>query len=246
MGNHGANDLATGGLYAWRLPDDATGPGLARTMLQQVMARIGLDRQVIGDGRLAVSEVVTNALRHGRPSPGRRPPVASELWVWARTVPSPQLIVSVFDCARSILPRPTGSGVLDETGRGLDLISAVTAEWGSAPTRSRLAETPTSGKVVWFALPLPAAWPGRRFSVHPGAAAQCLLLSLMRRGFSGTRSTDDHGTSVVMLPGLNVWVHSEHFCWTIGPRRYARRPLIDVQETAEHLVRHLDASRPCL
>ena len=131
--------------------------------------------------------------------------------------------------------------MLDEHGRGLDLLSGFTAGWGTAPTRSHLAETPTPGKVVWFALPLPASWPGNTLKVHPGSAAQCLMLSLMRRGFHGTRSTDGFGTSVLMFPGLNVWVHPEHFCWPTAPGRYIRRPLIDVQETAEHLVRHLDA-----
>jgi hypothetical protein len=244
MGNHGASDLVAGGVQAWRLPGDERGPGAARGLLQQVMAELGLNRELIGDGSLAVSETVTNAVRHGRPVLDHRPPTAPELWVWARTVPSPQLVVSVFDPARSVLPRPSGAGVLDEHGKGLDLLSAFTAEWGSARTRSRLARTPTCGKAVWFALPLPASWPGRNLRVHPGAAAQCLLLSVMRRGFRGTHRTDGFGTSVLMLPGLNVWVHPGHFCWPTKPCRYVRRPLVDVQETAEHLVRRLDATTP--
>ncbi|TDC62782.1 hypothetical protein E1200_24585 [Actinomadura sp. GC306] len=192
------------------------------------------------DGRLAVSEIATNALRHGRPAPGDRPPAAPELWVWARTVPRPQLVVSVFDCARTSLPRTSGAGLLCEHGKGLEIVREVTADWGSAPTRSRIGAKAIPGKAVWFALPLPRNWPGLGYEVHPGTAAQCLLLNIARRGFEGTRTTGADGLSVVMLPGLNVWVHPGHFCWRDGPRRYLRRPLIDLQETTEHVVRHLD------
>lgn len=54
------------------------------------------------------------------------------------------------------------------------------------------------------------------------------------------RTSDEHGVSVLVLPGLNVWVHPQHFCWRAGHDRYLRRPLIDLQETAEHIVRQLD------
>jgi len=40
-------------------------------------------------------------------------------------------------------------------------------------------------------------------------------------------------------------VHRRTFCWLSTPHRYLRRPLIDLQETTELLVRHLDtASAP--
>ncbi|TDC97292.1 hypothetical protein [Actinomadura sp. 7K507] len=170
-----------------------------------------------------------------------RPCTAPELWVWARTVPAPQLVVSVFDCARTSLPRTSEAGLLCERGKGLELVREVTADWGGAPTRSRVGTGAVPGKAVWFALPLPRNWPGLGYKVHPGTAAQCLLLNVTRRGFEGTRSTGADGISVVMLPGLNVWVHPEHFCWRSGPRRYLRRPLIDLQETTEHVVRYLDS-----
>ncbi|TDD65981.1 ATP-binding protein, partial [Actinomadura darangshiensis] len=225
---------------AWRLPGDEGGPAVARRLVQETMSRLGLGRDLIEDGKLAVSETATNAFRHGR-APGDRSTVTPELWVWARTVPSPQLVVSVFDGARTAVPREGRAGLLDEGGKGLELVRAITADWGSAATRSRVHTGAVPGKAVWFALPLGREWPGVRHTVHPGTAAQCLLLSVTRRGFVGTRNTGRDGLSVVMLPGLNVWVHPEHFCWRDGPRRYLRRPLIDLQETTEHVVRYLDS-----
>ena len=101
---------------------------------------------------------------------------------------------------------------------------------------------PSQEKAVWFALPLPCDWPGLHYRVHPGTAAHHLLLNLTRRGFEGRRSTTGDGLSVLVLTGLNVWVHRRTFCWWTTPHRYLRRPLIDLQETTELLVRHLDTT----
>ncbi|MGH8966409.1 MAG: ATP-binding protein, partial [Actinomycetes bacterium] len=163
----GSRALTPGGVCAWRLPGDEHGPGVARRLLEQTMVGLGLGRDVIQDGKLAVSEIATNALRHGGPAPGDRPSTPPELWVWARTVPAPQLVVSVFDGARTALPQPSGAGALDEHGKGLGLVSEFTAAWGCALTRSRVADPVVQGKAVWFALPLPGDWPGRTLKVHP-------------------------------------------------------------------------------
>jgi hypothetical protein len=234
-------NLAKGGVCAWRLPQDESGPGTARALLHQTMAGLGLERDIIEDGKLAVSETATNALRHGRPTWNGRPPAPPELWIWARTYPSPQLVVSIFDSARNALPHASGADLLDEYGKGLSLLSEFTAEWGAAPTRSRLAQNCPQGKTVWFALPLPTTWPGLDLRIHPGTAAQSLLLTLRQRGFSGKRSSDERGISVLEFPGLNIWIHSQHFCWQANPVRHVRHPFIDLQEAAEQAVRHLDA-----
>ncbi|WP_412520415.1 ATP-binding protein [Actinomadura madurae] len=212
---------------------------MARRLVRQTMLELRLDPDVIEDGKLAVSETATNALRHAGCA---RLLTAPELWIWARTVPSPQLVVSVFDGARSTTPHTSGAGLLDEYGKGLELVRQVTADWGSTPTRSRVDTASVPGKTVWFALPLPRDWPGMHHRVHPGTAAHHLLLNLTRRGFKGQRSTTEDGLSVLVLPTLNVWVHRRTFCWWSTPRRYLRRPLIDLQETTELLVHHLDTT----
>ena len=155
------------------------------------MAELRLDRDVIEDGKLAVSETATNALRHAGPTRPDWPPTDPELWIWARTVPSPQLIVSVFDRARMSGPRASGAGLLDQHGKGLKLVAEVTAAWGSVPTRSRVNTVPVCGKAVWFALPLPRDWPGLHYRVQAATAAHHLLLNLTGRGFEGTHGTDD-------------------------------------------------------
>ncbi|NEA22705.1 ATP-binding protein [Actinomadura bangladeshensis] len=238
----GAWGLVTGGLCAWRLPGDDSGPATARRLVRQTMTELRLDPDVIEDGKLAVSETATNALRHARCAQGDRPPTPPELWIWARTVPSPQLIVSVFDGARTTTPHTSGAGLLDEHGKGLELVRQVTAAWGSNPTRSRVDTASVPGKTVWFALPLPHDWPGQHYRVHPGTAAHHLLLNLTHRGFQGTRNTTDDGLSVLVLSTLNVWVHRRTFCWWSTPHRYLRRPLIDLQETTELLIHHLDTT----
>ena len=84
---------------------------------------------------LLVSEVVTNALRH---TGGR---VELELWRFVDRVR-----VEVSD-ETSRGPVPAGSGLLDESGRGLPLMDALSDRWGTSPHGA--------GKVVWFELDLP-------------------------------------------------------------------------------------------
>ncbi len=84
---------------------------------------------------LLVSEVVTNALRH---TDGR---VDLELWRFPDRVR-----VEVSD-ETSRNPVSASSGLLDESGRGVPLMDALSDRWGTSPHGA--------GKVVWFELDLP-------------------------------------------------------------------------------------------
>lgn len=84
---------------------------------------------------LLVSEVVTNALRH---TDGQ---VMLELWRFAG-----RLRVEVSD-ETSRGPLAGGGDPLDDSGRGLTLMDALSDRWGTAPQGD--------GKVVWFELDLP-------------------------------------------------------------------------------------------
>ena len=84
---------------------------------------------------LLVSEVVTNALRH---TDGR-----VELVV--RRLPG-RLRVEVADEA-SRPPVDTGAGLLDDAGRGVPIMDALSDRWGTSADGA--------GKVVWFELPRP-------------------------------------------------------------------------------------------
>ncbi|WP_324785956.1 ATP-binding protein [Streptomyces sp. H51] len=93
----------------------------------------------LDDVTVTVSELVSNALRYGRP-PGRD------------TAPQPLLWIAVWDrlsCAvcgvtddSDRVPVPTEPDEFAESGRGLQVISALSDTWGWSPRTG-------GGKVVW-------------------------------------------------------------------------------------------------
>ena len=108
------------------------GPSQARAAVARWAAELGIDR-LCDDLLLVVSELVTNAIRHGTP------PVRLSVCAEARVV-----IVTVTDAAPS---EPVRRGVADEAegGRGLLLIDLLTERSGVRP------EPP--GKAVWAEVP---------------------------------------------------------------------------------------------
>lgn len=113
---------------------DRADPRAARTARDFIADRLslwGLDdlRDTVV---LLVSEVVTNALRHTHGQ------VAIDL---ARSPGSVR--VNVSD-ETSMAPTQSPADLLDESGRGIPLVSALSDRWGSAPRGQ--------GKVVWFEL----------------------------------------------------------------------------------------------
>jgi anti-sigma regulatory factor (Ser/Thr protein kinase) len=114
------------------LPADVTAPRAAREFL----ARACCGRhaaEVVEEAQLLVSELVTNAVRHGAP------PI--ELQV--SCAGGNRLQVRVRDSERST-PRPRSADPDAEGGRGLMLVDLVSDEWGH--------EHDAAGKAVWFTL----------------------------------------------------------------------------------------------
>jgi len=134
---------------------DARSVGAAREFSLATMRRWGVADRA-DDIAIVVSELLTNALRHGVPdtaTPRRRWPVRLGL-----VQPGRYVLCAVADPGRR-LPVPREPDYLAESGRGLHVISALSDTWG--------ATTPTdAGKVVWalFAVrlrppPAAAGWP---------------------------------------------------------------------------------------
>jgi PAS domain S-box-containing protein len=107
----------------------------ARDFIGQHVSEPGL-ADVRETAVLLVSEVVTNALRH---TDGR---VELELWRFADRVR-----VEVSD-ETSRPPSASDHDLLDEAGRGVPLMDALSDRWGTSPHGA--------GKVVWFELDLAA------------------------------------------------------------------------------------------
>jgi anti-sigma regulatory factor (Ser/Thr protein kinase) len=113
------------------LPQDLTAPGVARSAARRLLDRWRL-QDVLEPVLLTVSELVTNALRHGRP------PVALRLEHRGSAV-----TVDVHDGSREPPGDPTAEqsdGA--ESGRGLGIVEAMAAETG-------VEKVPDDGKSVW-------------------------------------------------------------------------------------------------
>lgn len=104
--------------------------GLARRHVSRICR--GLDRDVVATAQLLTTEVVSNAIQHGRTK------------VTLRVVRKPQeLLVAVLDgnpAVPSRVRKPTG-----ESGRGLLILERLAFAWG-------VERLPGRGKCVWFQL----------------------------------------------------------------------------------------------
>ncbi|WP_329219866.1 ATP-binding protein [Streptomyces sp. NBC_01485] len=117
---------------------------------------------------LVVSELVTNALRHGLSSDdstrNQHPPVRLHLMRWTG-----RLVCAVRDPSRdSPLPRES-EDFSAESGRGLFLVDSFADSWGWHPLSSSLG-----GKVVWalFRLPAPHGPHGPRSPRSPRTSGE--------------------------------------------------------------------------
>jgi anti-sigma regulatory factor (Ser/Thr protein kinase) len=119
-----------------------TAAAAARAHVRTVLKSWGLAGDLPDDIETVVSELVANAVNAstGKDSKplyldGRMPVVWLRLLADGTT-----LRAEVWDEAPGVPARQT-AGDDDESGRGLDLVDALTAEWGWFPARS--------GKCVW-------------------------------------------------------------------------------------------------
>ena len=88
---------------------------------------------LVEDVELVVSELVTNAMRHGR----------GQITMHLEVAPD-RVVVGVQDQGAG-RPSPRQPDATDANGRGLALVAILATEWGVSPE-------PGGGKVVWCVL----------------------------------------------------------------------------------------------
>jgi PAS domain S-box-containing protein len=141
--HHGEDDVALLMARVQGLPDDAVGDWTLPPQGQSVAQARELTRgrleawglgELVDTTELLVSELVTNALRHGRGD------------IRLRLLLDRTLVCEVWD-SDLVQPRRRRARDTDEGGRGLQLVSMLSESWGSRRT--------PRGKTVWFELGLP-------------------------------------------------------------------------------------------
>lgn len=107
-------------------------------MLVELLARVEGGERFADAGRLVISELVSNAVRHG---------TRWDQLVWIHVEVDPvRLWIEVHD-ASSVRPVLREAVAGDEHGRGLMLVRAVSQEWGCHRRPLGI------GKVVWSVIP---------------------------------------------------------------------------------------------
>lgn len=124
----------TGPMTHVTLPCDPTAPGLARRAVATACREAGVGVEVADSARLITSELVTNAVVHGR----------SEVRLVCTPDRSRRTVHVEVGDENSRHPRiePVDDGALD--GRGLFIVDLLATRWG-------VRDTP-DGKLVWFDL----------------------------------------------------------------------------------------------
>ena len=119
------------------LPDGPEGASIARRATARAAELWRLDRELTETALLLVSELVTNAIRHGAP------PVRLSLHLDRARGKDAALRVEVSDSSPAT-PTPAAATPDQPGGRGLLIVQQLAARWGSQASRL--------GKTVWFEL----------------------------------------------------------------------------------------------
>jgi anti-sigma regulatory factor (Ser/Thr protein kinase) len=119
-------------LLTMSMAPDAEGPSLARRFVAHALTLVERE-EAEPDAALVVSELVGNACRYAR---GR-------ITIRVEVEPSEALLFEIEDDGPGEPHLCTGQSV-DAAGRGLQIVSAIAARWGTRPTEG--------GKIVWAEL----------------------------------------------------------------------------------------------
>ncbi|MGW3623069.1 SpoIIE family protein phosphatase [Streptomyces sp. NPDC000880] len=126
--------LAPGNVATWPLPEDPIAAGQARGHVREQLAAWHLE-QLEMTTELLVSELVGNVIRHAKGP------------ILLRLLRSRTLICEVSDTSLTT-PHIRHASIVDEGGRGLQLVAAMSQRWGTRYT--------PEGKCIWTEQLIPA------------------------------------------------------------------------------------------
>jgi anti-sigma regulatory factor (Ser/Thr protein kinase) len=112
----------------------------ARQFVRELLGGWGLT-YLVDDAEMIIAELVVNAVRHGLRSASPAAPAALRLCLLRR---AGEVMLAVTDPS-SEAPQPRTPGWTGESGRGLQIVGALSYLWGWSPIEGR-------GKAVWAVL----------------------------------------------------------------------------------------------
>ncbi len=111
------------------VPHGPAGVGEARHRMREQLRTGGVAESVIDDAVLILSELLSNACRHGRPLGGALAGDGDVRAAW-RVDSAGRLTVEVTDGGGPTRPVPATPSVTAHGGRGLNIITALADDWG--------------------------------------------------------------------------------------------------------------------
>jgi anti-sigma regulatory factor (Ser/Thr protein kinase) len=136
------------------LPSQPASVAVARRRITAEMRSLGVDDEAIDDAAIVITELVTNAIKHGSPLPGRWLEVT-----WDMDTETVEIAVSDGGGSRT-RPRANQPSLSAMGGRGLGIVDTLSDRWGVRPP----------GTTVWAILAAPGAHANGQLS-QPGHAA---------------------------------------------------------------------------
>jgi anti-sigma regulatory factor (Ser/Thr protein kinase) len=115
------------------VPHGPAGVGEARHRMREQLRRGGVSEAVIDDAVLILSELLSNACKHGRPLGDALAGDGDVRAAWRVDV-SGRLTVEVTDGGGPTRPAPATPSVTAHGGRGLNIITALADDWGVTTT----------------------------------------------------------------------------------------------------------------
>lgn len=130
------------------LPYASESVARARRGLRADLRSLKICEARIDDATLALSELVSNALRHARPLPDHTVGVSWRVEMEDGASESGRLEIAVRDGGSSTMPRIARPSVSGLGGRGLGIVQSLAGRWGT--------EMDTSTTMVWAILEVTA------------------------------------------------------------------------------------------